>query len=122
MTDVRLHHILVLIGWLGVICHAADVVIAPENGIEKPPEGAVTPPPAVPDGILMGMPDPSCDDGVVCISLLVITILCLVPRMTVTSLSAPKDTCCKTHPLFINPPVFPFERMRKRTSCAHDNN
>ena len=35
------------------------------------------------------------------------TILCLVPRMTVTSLSAPKDTRCKTHPVCVNPGV-PF--------------
>ena len=33
------------------------------------------------------------------------TILYLIPRTTVTSLSAPKDTRCKTHPLYINPGV-----------------
>ena len=34
-------------------------------------------------------------------------ILCLTPRTTVTSLSMPKDTRCKTHPLCVNP-GFPF--------------
>ena len=34
-------------------------------------------------------------------------MLCLIPRTTVTSLSAPKDTLCKTHPLCVNPGV-PF--------------
>ena len=32
-------------------------------------------------------------------------ILCLIPRTTVTSLSEPKDTRCKTYPLCINPGV-----------------
>ena len=33
------------------------------------------------------------------------TILCLVRRTTVTSLSVPKDRRCKTHPLCVNPGV-----------------
>ena len=33
------------------------------------------------------------------------TILCLIPRTTVTSLSAPKNTHCKTHPVCVNPGV-----------------
>ena len=40
-------------------------------------------------------------------------ILCLIPRMTVTSPSAPKDTRCKSHPLCVNPGV-PFW-MREKT-------
>ena len=31
------------------------------------------------------------------------SILCLIQRKTVTSLSAPKDTRCKTYPLSVNP-------------------
>ena len=42
-----------------------------------------------------------------------VSILCLIPRTTVTSLSAPKDTrCCKTHPLCVNPGV-PFWTCEK---------
>ena len=41
-----------------------------------------------------------------------LTILCLIPRTTVTSLSAPKDTCCKTHPLCVNHGV-PFWMCEK---------
>ena len=42
-------------------------------------------------------------------------ILGLIPGTTVTSLSAPKDTRCKTHSI----PVFLFECVRKKsTSCA----
>ena len=37
---------------------------------------------------------------------------CLIPRTTVTSLSAPRDKRCKTHPLCVHPGV-PFERRRK---------
>ena len=32
----------------------------------------------------------------------VASILCLIPRTTVTSLSAPKEKCCKMHPLSVN--------------------
>ena len=39
-------------------------------------------------------------------------ILCLIPRTTVTSLSASKNTCCKTHPLCVNPGV-PFWTCEK---------
>ena len=48
-----------------------------------------------------------------------IHILCLIPRTTVTSLSAPKNTRCKMHPLCVNP-GFRFERVRKQTSCVRD--
>ena len=43
------------------------------------------------------------------------SILCLIPRTTVTSLSAPKDTRCKTHPLCVNPgvPVWTREKTHK---------
>ena len=39
-------------------------------------------------------------------------ILCLIPRTTVTSLSTPKDTRCKPHPLCVNPGV-PFWTREK---------
>ena len=45
--------------------------------------------------------------------------LCLNRRTTVTSLSAPKDTDCKTHPLFINHGV-PF-RTRLNKNCMRDS-
>ena len=60
---------------------------------------------------------------IICITFVITTlqtILCLIPRTTVTSLSAPKDTRCKTHPLCVNPGV-PFERFRKHASCACHN-
>ena len=40
------------------------------------------------------------------------SILCLIPRTTVTSLSVPKDTRCKTHPLRVNSGV-PFWTCEK---------
>ena len=39
------------------------------------------------------------------------TILCLIPRTTVTSLSAPKEIRYKTHP-YASIPEFFFERMK----------
>ena len=48
------------------------------------------------------------------------TILCLIPRSTMTSLSAPKDTHCKAHTLYVNPGV-PF-RTREKTHNTRDNN
>ena len=41
------------------------------------------------------------------------TILCPIPRMTVTSLSVPKDTRCRTHHLCVNPGV-PFWTREKK--------
>ena len=45
------------------------------------------------------------------------TILCLILRTTVTSLSASKNTRCKTHPLCVNPGV-PFWTW-ENTQVAH---
>ena len=47
-----------------------------------------------------------------------ITILCLIPRTTVTLLNAHKDTCCKTHPLCVNHGV-PFWTCEKTHNCAN---
>ena len=55
------------------------------------------------------------------LKVLVDTILCLIPRTTVTSLSAPKDTHaarCILYHVYASIPVFLFERVRKHTSCA----
>ena len=49
-------------------------------------------------------------------------ILCLIPRTTVMSLSAPKNTRCKTHPFNMHQSRCSFfERVRKHTSCARDD-
>ena len=45
------------------------------------------------------------------------TILCLL-RTTVTSLSTPKDTRCKTHPLCVNPGVPFWTREKTHKFCA----
>ena len=48
-------------------------------------------------------------------------ILCLIPRTTVTSLSASKDTRCKTHPLSVNPgvPFWTCEKLHKLRARWH---
>ena len=47
--------------------------------------------------------------------------LSLIPRTTVTSLSAPKDTRCKTHPLSVNPgvPFWTREKLHKLYAWWH---
>ena len=47
-----------------------------------------------------------------------ISILCFIPRTTMTSLSAHQDTWCI---LYASTPMILFECMRKHTSCARDN-
>ena len=49
-----------------------------------------------------------------------VSILCLIPRTTVSSLSAPNDVRCKTHPIYASIPGFFFEHVRKQTCYAHD--
>ena len=39
-----------------------------------------------------------------------VTILCFIPRTTVTSLGAPKEIRCKTHPLGVNPGILFWTR------------
>ena len=47
-------------------------------------------------------------------------ILCLIQRTTVTSLTAPKDTRCKTHLLCVNPGV-PFWTRKNNTQVARSS-
>ena len=47
-------------------------------------------------------------------------ILCLIPRMTVTSLIALQDTRCKTHPVCVNPGVPFWTREKTHKFRARD--
>ena len=44
-----------------------------------------------------------------------LSILCLIPRTTVTSLSTISDTRCKTHPLCVNPGIHSFLNSSENT-------